>query len=89
MLKYALIPMLLLAGCGSTVVQDRPPPRVSVPVTVPCVSGVRPEVIESLKAKHPNWESYSFKQKTEYFAVWALENRNYGQALEAATGACK
>jgi len=88
MLKYALIPLLFLTGCGSTVVQDRPT-KVSVPVTVPCVSGVRPEAVASLKELHPDWDKYSFKQKTEYFAVWALQNRNYGQGLASATGACK
>lgn len=83
-----LLPLLLLTGCGETVVQDRPT-VVKVPVTVPCVSGERPAIVESLKAQHPDWASYTPKQKAELVAAQALRHKSYGQEIDAATSACK
>lgn len=84
----SIIPIALLASCGGTVVQDRPT-TVSIPVTVPCVSGERPVAVESLQSKHPEWVSYTPKQKAELVAAQAGRHKNYGQELGAATGACK
>lgn len=83
-----LVLLLALAGCGGTVVQDRPT-VVKVPVTVACVSGARPDPVESLKAQHPDWASYTPKQKAELVAAQALRHKNYGQELNSATGACQ
>ena len=89
-MKYPIAAFgLVLASCGQgTVIQDRPV-SVSVPVTVPCVAGERPAPPESLKSKHPGWNSYSVKQKAEYAAAQALRHQSYGQELNAATGACR
>lgn len=87
-MKYAGALVLLLYGCGSSVVQDRPT-IVKVPATVPCVAGERPVAPDSLKSKHPNWAGYSVKQKAEYAAAQALRHQSYGQELNAATGACR
>lgn len=85
---YAMAALALAACGGGTVVENRPE-VVKVPVTVPCVSGERPAAPESLKAKHPDWESYSVKQKAEYAAAQALRHQSYGQELDAATSACR
>jgi hypothetical protein len=88
-MKYAPIFALALAGCSSgAVVVDRPT-TVSVPVTVPCVSGARPDAVESLKAKHPDWQGYSIKQKAELVAAQALRHKSYGEGLNGVTGACR
>lgn len=84
----ALFIPLALAGCGGTVVQDRPT-VVKVPVTVPCVSGARPDPVASLKAQHPDWGSYTPKQKAALVAAQAGRHQNYGKDLDAATSACK
>lgn len=87
-MRYIIPLTLLLAGCGGTVVQDRPE-RASVPVTVPCVSGARPDAVVSLKTLHPDWAGYTVKQKTELAAAQALLHQSYGQEINAATSACK
>ena len=79
----------VLGACGGSAVVENRPERVSIPVTVPCVSGERPSAPEILKAKHPDWAGYSVKQKAEYAAAQALRHQSYGQELNAATGACQ
>ncbi len=89
-MKYAPITLIaLLSACGGSTVVENRPEVVKVPVAVPCVSGERPVAPESLKAKHPDWESYSVKQKAEYAAAQALRHQSYGQELDAATSACR
>lgn len=90
MLRALALPLLLtLTACGSrTVVEDRPQ-TVSVPVTVPCVSGERPEAVIPLTQAHPDWMGKSVKQKTELAAAQALRYKSYGEALNASTGACQ
>ena len=89
-MKYAgLILVAPLFACGGSTVVDGRPEVVKVPVTVPCVSGERPADVESLKAAHPDWYSYTPKQKAEYAAAQALRHQSYGQELNAATGACR
>ena len=83
-----LILLFALAGCGGTVVQDRPT-VVKVPVAIGCVSGARPDPVASLKAQHPDWGSYTPKQKAALVAAQALRHKNYGQELDSATSACK
>ena len=65
--------------------------RVSVPVTVPCVSGKRPDAVPPLSVAIPRaqWEGLSPKQKSEAVAAQALRHQNRADALEAATGACQ
>jgi hypothetical protein len=87
-MKRAAILLFALAGCSSgAVVVDRPT-TVSVPVTVPCVSGARPDVVASLKSQHPDWAGYTVKQKAELVAAQALRHKSYGEGLNGATGAC-
>jgi hypothetical protein len=89
-MKYAPLAMIaLLCACGGSTVVENRPEVVKVPVTVPCVSGERPALPYSLKASHPDWYSYTPKQKAEYAAAQALRHQSYGQELNTATGACK
>lgn len=86
----ALILLLALAACveRGEVVVDRPK-TVSVLVSTPCVSGERPATVEPLKTLHPDWYGYTPKQKTELAGAQALRHKNYGEATNAATSACK
>lgn len=83
---------LILAACSGrgAVIVDRPTP-VSVPVQVPCVAGPRPDDVEALKAKYTaaEWRALTVKQKAELVAAQALRHKSYGQAVNAATGACQ
>ena len=79
--------LFALSACGGTIVQDRPV-TVKVPVTVPCVSGERPEAVSSLKTNQSDWYGLSVKQKTELVAAQALRHKSYGEAENAATSAC-
>lgn len=89
-MKYAYIPLIALLGaCGGPVIIKDKPTRVSVPVTVPCVSGERPAQPQPLKDRRPDWYSLTPKQKAEIAAAQALRHQSYGQALNAATGACQ
>lgn len=89
-MRYFLVLIFLtLTACpGRVVIQDRVQ-SVSVPVTVPCVAGDRPEPPESLKSKVVDWYEKTFKQKVEIFGAQALRVKNYGEDLNAATSACK
>ena len=86
-MRYLII-LFALAGCGGTVVQDRPV-VVKVPVSVPCVSGERPAAVTPLKEQYPNWQGKTVKQKAELVAAQALRHQTYGQEINAATSACK
>jgi hypothetical protein len=89
-MKYAvLILAALLCACGGSTVVENRPEVVKVPVTVPCVAGERPAMVEPLKSAHPDWHGYTPKQKAEYAAAQALRHQSYGQELNAATGACR
>lgn len=86
-MRYLII-LFALAGCGGTVVQDRPT-VVRIAVTVPCVSGERPAAVISLKEQYPNWQDKTPKQKAELVAAQALKRKTYGQEINNATSACK
>jgi len=89
-MKYAPLAMIaLLCACGGSTVVENKPVRVSIPVTIPCVSGERPTPVDPLKSAHPDWFGYTPKQKAEYAAAQALRHQSYGQELNAATGACQ
>lgn len=91
MRKYlnACVLALALSACGSgTVVKERIV-KVSVPVSQPCVVGIKPEKVASLKEKYPDWYDKSPKQKAELAAMQALERQSHGDQLEAATSACQ
>lgn len=86
---YALCIIAALSACSrGAVVVDRPT-TVSVPVSVPCVSGTRPEPLVPLRDVHPDWKDYSPKQKAELVAARALAHQSHADALNAATSACK
>lgn len=87
--RSAIVLFLLLTACpGSVVVQDRPV-TVRIPVNTPCVAGARPAPVASLQSQHPGWKTYSHKQKTELTAAQTLRHKSYGEAVNAATGACQ
>jgi hypothetical protein len=81
---------LVLSGCGSTVVQERIVTR-SVPVTVPCVSGPRPDPVLPLSAtiSAAEWAKLTPRQKAAHVAAQGLRHQSHGEAIEAATGACQ
>lgn len=81
----------LLSGCATrTIVQDRPE-RASVPVTVPCVSGTRPDAVAPLSAQfsRQEWAKLNPKQKAALVAAQGLRHQSRADALDAATGACQ
>ena len=95
--SYAM--MLIIVSCISTLggcARTSAPVRerivtVSVPVTVPCVSGARPVAVPPLNIAIPEreWEGLSPKQKAEAVSAQALRHQNRAEKIEAATGACQ
>ena len=77
---------LLLAGCGHTVVQDRPV-TVKVPVSQPCAA-TRPTPVVPLKDQPIDWAALDVKQKAALVARQGLDLRTYGEQLNAATAGC-
>lgn len=95
--SYALTLMVvacagMLGGCArpSAPVAERIV-TVSVPVTVPCVSGKRPDAVVALSVAIPQaeWDGLSPKQKAEAVSAQALRHQNRADAIDAATGACQ
>lgn len=77
--------LFLLAACsGRTVVQDRPV-TVLTPVAVPCALE-RPAKPGPLPG---NWDALDVRQKAAAVGKAAIEWRDYGEALDAATAGCK
>lgn len=90
-MRFVLLAVLLLGGCTrATVVQDRPT-AVSVPVTVPCVSGPRPDAVTPLSVAHSarEWAALTVKQKAALVAAQGLRHQSRADGLDAATGACQ
>jgi hypothetical protein len=87
---YALALFALSSCAPRTVVQERVQ-AVSVPVTVPCVSGPRPGAVAPLSAGHnaTAWQALTVKQKAALVAAQGLRHQSRAQALDAATGACQ
>jgi hypothetical protein len=80
------------SGCaGRGAIEPAKPVRVSVPVAVGCVDGVRPGPVAPLSATHDEltWVALTPKQKAELVAAQALRHQNRGDAIDAATGACR
>ena len=83
-MRYALIlACAALAGCGGTVIKDRPV-EILRPVPQPCALS-RPAEPAPLPT---DWDSLDVKQKAAAVGKWALEWQQYGQDLNAATAAC-
>lgn len=80
----------MLAGCSTpdTVVQERVE-RVNVPVAVGCVVN-RPTPPEPLKSviSADQWAEMTVSQRAAAVSAQALRRLNFGEALNAATGAC-
>jgi hypothetical protein len=86
-MKYAIAAVALaLAGCGGTVVQERPV-TVKVPVAQAC-AGSRPTAPAPLKDRAPDWYELDVKQKSALVGRQGLEWQTYGEQLNAATAAC-
>lgn len=78
---------LALSACSPKVVRHDVPRVVSVAVTQPCAA-IRPEKPEPLPdASH--WAQYDVRQKSAALGKYAIEWRNYAEALHAATAACR
>lgn len=75
-----------LAGCGGTVVQDRPV-RTAIPVPQPCATA-RPAPVIPLKDQAIDWSALDVKQKAALVGKQALDHKTYGEHLAAATAAC-
>lgn len=93
-----LLCVLSLAACGGTVVQERPV-SVNIPLPQPCVEGTRPAKVATLKQKYSDeqWppagapkgpNGMDIKQKSAAMGKQAIENREHGEDLDAATSAC-
>lgn len=57
------------------------------PVPQPCATA-RPSPPVGLKDSTPNWQSMDVRQKAAAVGKWALEQKAYGENLNAATAAC-
>lgn len=92
LLATALIVIIAftVAGCAkdSVIVRDRPV-EVLVPVSQPCALP-RPEPIAPIKERIDarEWQSRDVRQKAAEVARQALLRQQYGEQLDAATGAC-
>lgn len=75
-----------LAGCGGTVVQDRPV-TVLRPVPQPCAT-VRPAPVIPLKDQAIDWSALDARQKAALVGKQGLDHKTYGERLSAATAAC-
>lgn len=86
----SLVLVFLFTGCATnpTIVKDRPT-EVAIPVIVPCVDE-RPAVVKTLKENYSTaeWYNFTLKQKAELAGAQSLRRKSYGEALDAATGAC-
>lgn len=86
-----LFAVAALTGCArGTIVEERVS-TVSVPVTVPCVSGARPDAVGPLSGRFPgrSWTDQTVRQKAANVSAQALRHQNRAAALDAATGACR
>jgi len=90
MKKITIALSVALAGCGGTVVSDRPV-TVHKPVAQPCVAGARPVEVVPLKQRIEDgeWAELDIKQKAAHVAKQALDLRTYGEQLNAVTGGCR
>lgn len=75
-----------LAGCGGTVVQDRPV-RIAVPVPQSCATA-RPAPVIPLKDQAIDWAALDARQKAALVGKQGLDHKTYGERLAAATAAC-
>lgn len=83
--------LVALTGCnGAQAVKERIQ-TVSVPVTVPCVDGARPEPVARLSDEHTTdaWNALSVRQKAALVSAKGMARQSYGDALTAATAGCK
>ena len=87
-MKTALIlACAALSACSPRVVTKARPVTVKVPVTVPCAAK-RPD--KPLPLPDGNtWTAMDVRQKAAAVGAKAIEWRNYGEQLEAATGGCR
>lgn len=84
--RLAIALCALLAGCGGTVVRDRPV-TVLKPVAQPC-AGVRPDAVVPIKDQSIDWDALDVKQKAALVAKQGLDHKTYGERLNAATAGC-
>jgi hypothetical protein len=88
---FAVSAILALGACQPRViVQDRIK-TISVPVSVGCVAGERPEAVQPLRVKIGDaaWKALTARQKTDLVGAQALSHQSQGQGLGAATAGCK
>lgn len=83
----AIAAALTLCGCASKVITKDVPRVVSVAVTQPCAA-IRPERPEPLPDSS-HWAGMDVRQKSAALGKYAIEWRNYAEALHAATAACR
>lgn len=85
--KLVIALSVALAGCGGTIVKDRPV-RVAVPVPQPCAAP-RPSPVVPIKEQPIDWEALDVRQKAALIGKQGLDHKTYGEQLAAATGACE
>ena len=79
-----LFAAVLLAGCTGKPVQDRPV-TVLKPVHTPCALE-RPAKPGPLPG---DWDTRDIRQKAALIGQKAIQWRDYGEALDAATAGCQ
>jgi len=88
MRKTFLLP-LVLAACATPNVDEGT--IVKVPVSVPCLSGDRPEEIKALKETmtREEWDSLTTDQREKLLLANAAERKAYGDSLYVTTAGCQ
>lgn len=75
-----------LTACSAKVVTKERPVLVKTPVAVRCVTTWPQKPPPLPDGSH--WAGYDVRQKAAALGAYAINQTNYAQALEAATGGC-
>jgi hypothetical protein len=87
-MKYLFILPLLLSGCATTI-RDRVT-EVKVPVSSPCVRGVRPTEIKPLRDQYTKaqWKALGTDQREKLLLSNGMNRKVFGDKLVVATTGC-
>lgn len=81
----------LLGGCAGRPVVETGFKDLPIAVSVPCVSGQRPEKLAPLRMKIPAsaWAGLTTKQKLAHIGDQALGHQSRADGIDAATAGCR
>lgn len=84
------IALILLTGCGGTVIDDHPGPVIALPVRDPCRSGGPTAITTPLKQRFSveQWAARTTGQKAALVGAQALRRINEIDGVRAETAGC-